>query len=320
MILTVTLNASIDKLLFADNFTVNSVLRAEAVMESAGGKGINVSRAIKHLRGTSTALTLLGGGAGALIARKLEDEGIAYRFVEIEDSSRTCYALIDRVNKTETVINESGPTVTSYEIERFCALFKDALNKASIVVFSGSAARGFDSAIYNNLIVMAKQRGCLTIVDASAQLLERAIEASPHIVKINKAEFNNLIGAGVSTDDSGGDLVTNMRRLQARGVDNIVITDGGDRITALVSDRLIKDGLIIVQPPRINDVLNTWGCGDCVTGAIAYGLDRGMSFVEVLSLAAAAGAANTFSYGAAFFNPLDVDELLHDVKAELDAG
>jgi hypothetical protein len=100
MILTVTLNAAIDRTLAVPNFRLGRRHRAVEQTAIAGGKGVNVARALKALGRPVLAAGAVGGGAGARIIEMLDDEGIANDFVRINDESRMSTAVIDPPRST----------------------------------------------------------------------------------------------------------------------------------------------------------------------------------------------------------------------------
>ena len=64
MILTVTLNSSIDKLYLMDSVHPETVMRVKEVHNSAGGKGLNVSRVAALLNEPVIAAGFTGGFNG----------------------------------------------------------------------------------------------------------------------------------------------------------------------------------------------------------------------------------------------------------------
>ena len=116
MIVTVTLNAAIDRTLTVPNFQRGQRHRASAGVTLAGGKGINVARALKTLGVPVVATGLVGGQTGTRIIEQLSDEAILNDFVHIEGESRTSTAVVDPTGSTYTEINEWGPAVHPEEL------------------------------------------------------------------------------------------------------------------------------------------------------------------------------------------------------------
>ncbi|WP_420266138.1 1-phosphofructokinase family hexose kinase [Candidatus Magnetominusculus dajiuhuensis] len=300
MIITVTLNPSQDKTLRVDGLRLDSICRADILRITAGGKGINVCRAIKRLGGDTIALTLLGGATGGLIASLLKNEGISFQYTPITGESRTCLSLIDSLKKTETIINENGPSVTVPEQQSFKSMYGGAIGKGDIIVISGSAAAGIDSAIFPGLIETAHQRGAATILDASGEFLAAGVKAIPNVLKINKQELAHLAGKPLN---SRAAVIEEMKNLTALGIGRVIITDGGHRTLALSGGEGWQ-----VTPPRV-EPLSTLGSGDCVSAALAMGMERDIPFEAALVEAVAAGAQNTQSYGAGIIDKEGVIKL-----------
>ncbi|MCG6553567.1 MAG: 1-phosphofructokinase family hexose kinase [Candidatus Magnetominusculus sp. LBB02] len=300
MIITVTLNPSIDKTLLLKGLRLNSIARADVLSVSAGGKGINVSRAVKRLGGGTLALTFLGGTAGREIAGLLNHENLAFQHTPIAGQCRTCLSLIDSLKNTETVINENGPVVTRDEIVAFKAMFTAAIGEKDVVAISGSAASGIESGIYYELIETAHKKGAYVVLDASGEALKEGLLALPDILKINKQELQRH--AGVTLRGRGA-VIEQMSRLAEGGIGRVIITDGAHQALALAGSDLWS-----VRPPHVN-AISSLGSGDCASAAIALGIFRRMPFEEILAMAAAAGAQNTLSYGAGFIDRQGVNNL-----------
>ncbi len=304
MIITVTLNPSIDKIILIDDFTLNSVCRGNIINIAAGGKGINVSRAVKILGGKTFALGVTGGETGDLIIKGLKSQGIAFDSITVKGESRICYALIDRKKKTETIINESGPEVPETRISRFIKLYRKMVKTDDIVILSGSAARGFKREIYKELIKIANKKKAKVILDTSGQYLSEAINAIPYIVKVNKAEMK---GASIGSLSKKEPIMKKINTVLEMGVYAIVITHGHKKVYAYT-----KEKHWTVSPPRIKSVSN-WGAGDCVVAGIALSLEKEESFEKALKFGITAGSANSLSYGAGNLNKKKIKGLLKKV-------
>ncbi len=182
MIITVTLNAALDKTLEVPNFTPGRRHRTVAQTTMPGGKGVNVARALKRLGQPVIATGLAGGSTGNRIVESLGDEAILNGFVRIREESRTNTAVLDPTTGMHTEINERGPSVSFQELE----LFRDKLlylaKGASICVFAGSLPRGIEAGVYAGLIREVRRLGGTTIVDTDGDPLRLAVRAEPDVV------------------------------------------------------------------------------------------------------------------------------------------
>src|ERR1700757_2875900 len=159
MIITVTLNAALDKTLEVPSFTLGRRHRTVDQQTMPGGKGVNIARAIKRLGQPVIATGLAGGATGTRIVDALTEESILNSFVRIREESRTNTAVLDPTTGMHTEINERGPAVSPQELE----LFRDKLlylaKGASMCVFAGSLPRGVETDVYAGLIREGKRLG-----------------------------------------------------------------------------------------------------------------------------------------------------------------
>ena len=145
MIVTVTPNAAIDKTLNVANFQLGQRHRCQRGESLAGGKGINVARALKRLETPVVATGLAGGRTGDRIVEDLGLEGILSDFVRISDESRTSIAVVDPTAGALTEVYEWGPAVRPEELHMLTDKLHYLSRVASFVVFSGSLPRDVDA-------------------------------------------------------------------------------------------------------------------------------------------------------------------------------
>ena len=119
MILTVTLNAALDRTVAVPNFRLGHRHRAVESRTFAGGKGVNVARALKLLGRPAIATGLAGPATGSRILEQLTDESILHDFTRIAGESRTNLAVVDPTSGEQSEINERGPEVRPEEIDLF---------------------------------------------------------------------------------------------------------------------------------------------------------------------------------------------------------
>jgi len=166
MIVTVTLNAAIDRTLTVPNFQRGQRHRASAGVTLAGGKGINVARALKTLGVPVVATGLVGGTTGTRIVEELTNEAILNDFVHIDGESRTSTAVVDPTGGTYTEINEWGPAVRAEELEMLLEKLRYLTQGAELVVFAGSLPRDVADDFYAEAIRDLNRRGVpFTVVD-----------------------------------------------------------------------------------------------------------------------------------------------------------
>nr|MBA2439895.1 1-phosphofructokinase family hexose kinase [Thermoleophilaceae bacterium] len=152
MIITVTLNAAIDKTLAVPNFRLGRRHRAVDQTSMAGGKGVNVARVLKALGQPVIATGVAGGATGTRIIEQLTGEAILNDFVRIHEESRMSTAVVDPTSGEQTEINERGPEVSAAELELFVDKLFYLAQGAAICVFSGSLPPGVEPDLYARLV------------------------------------------------------------------------------------------------------------------------------------------------------------------------
>src|SRR5690242_3317347 len=186
MIVTVTMNAALDRTLTVPNFRSGQRHRASGGLTLAGGKGINVARALKRLDIPVVATGLAGGRTGTRIVEELTSEAILNDFVRIADESRTSTAVVDPTAASYTEINEWGPHVEPDELEHLHGKLRYLSSGAEYVVFAGTLPRGVAEDFYADEIRELSRRGIRTVLDSEGEPLRLAIEAEPYLVSPNQ--------------------------------------------------------------------------------------------------------------------------------------
>ena len=308
MIVTVTLNAAIDRTLTVPNFQLNQRHRASAGLTLAGGKGINVARALKSLGVPVVATGLAGGRTGTRVVEELTAEAILNDFVRIEDESRTSTAVVDPTGNSYTEINEWGPEVQAEELD----MLRDKLRYLSIgadyVVLAGSLPRHVDADFYGDLIRELSKRQVPTVLDAEGEPLRLGLEAEPFLVSPNQREAEALVGQEFYEHQDFSFALEHIAELGAR---NVLITNETGCFARLREGR--KTRRYRVLAPQVEPV-SAVGSGDVLlAGYVAAQLD-GRPTEDALRSAVAAGAASTLELGAGRLDPRVASQLTQDVQ------
>src|SRR5579859_1114204 len=310
MIITVTLNAALDKTLEVPNFTPGRRHRTVDQTTMPGGKGVNVARALKRLGQPVIATGLAGGATGARIIEALGDEAILNGFVRVREESRTNTAVLDPTTGSHTEINERGPSVSAMELE----LFRDKLlylaKGASICVFAGSLPRGVEPDIYAGLIRDVRRAGVLTILDTDGDPLRLAMRAEPDVVSPNELEAEELVGHEFNDDHDRAQAVVEMARLGA-GEAIMTVPDG-------CFAQVTEDGAPVLYRVQVQEreVRSRIGSGDAFLAGWVAARYTSRAPVECLRYAVACGAESTQHFGAGLLDPAKVERLLGEVAPE----
>src|SRR5579863_4413931 len=216
MIITVTLNAAIDKSLSVPSFRLGRRHRTVERRALAGGKGVNVARMLKTLGEPVIATGFQGGPTGTQIVAQLAEESILQDFVRIREESRTNTQVVDPTTGEQTEINEQGPGVEASEVEQFREKLLYLARGAAIVVFAGSLPRGIEPDLYAQLVRELRKLEVTTLVDTDGEALRLAVRAEPDVVSPNLVEAEELVGHEFNDDSDRAGAVREMVSMGAR--------------------------------------------------------------------------------------------------------
>ena len=307
MILTVTLNAAIDKRYVVDGFQEGEVNRVVSCTYTPGGKGLNVSKPAAIAGAEVVATGLAGGYAGGYIVNALKEFGIKSEFYLLDRESRSCINIWDTQKQKQTEFLEPGFVVTKAEFQSFMEKYEQLVQKAGVVSISGSVPKGLDGTAYQEIVAAAKKAGKKVILDTSGKLLNMGIEAKPTMVKPNIDEIRMLTG---SRCDSQEELIAAAREIHQAGIEVVVISLGGDG-----SLLVCGEGVYRAVVPKI-DAVNTVGCGDSMIAGFAIGFERGLPITETHKLASAISAAAAMREETGFFVMEDMEKIASQISIQ----
>lgn len=281
-IYTLTLNPAVDRELTVPAIEFDSVLRASAWQVDFGGKGFNVSRMLKSLGTTSTALGFAGGKSGELLRDGLESLGIATDFIWIGGETRTNVSIVTEAHDQYVKVNEPGPTLSFAEQHRLLDQVRALSRPDDWWVLAGSLPPGIAANFYAQLIEIIQSAGAQAILDSSGDALAQGCEAAPFLVKPNDVEIQKITGLPV---DNEVQIRAAARRLGEMGVTNVVVSLGKQGAMLVT-----PDGHGLVKSPKIEE-RNPIGAGDSLVGGLVWGLSQEMPLVDALRWGVACGAA-----------------------------
>jgi len=307
VIVTVTLNAAIDRTLTVPNFQLGHRHRASQGLTLAGGKGINVARALKRLDVPVVATGLAGGRTGTRIVEELTSEAILNDFVRIADESRTSTAVVDPTAATYTEINEWGPHVEPEELEMLLGKISYLARGADMVVFAGTLPRGVDDAFYAEAIRDLNRRQVPVVLDSEGPPLRLGVEADVFLVTPNQREAEGLVGQELGDDE---DYMMALDRIADMGARNVLITAETRSFGLFRADR--KRTLFRADAPLVEPV-SAVGSGDVLLAAFLAARVAEKTVEDSLKIGVAAGAASTLEVGAGRFEPREASRLQSSV-------
>lgn len=299
MIYTVTLNPSIDYIVHVDQLAIGEINRMKSDLKLPGGKGINVSRILKRIDSTSTALGFVGGFTGQFIKDWLQKEEIKTNFTTVEDDTRINIKL---KAAEETEINGLGPDISTNEMTNL----KKTLAKIStgdVVVLSGSKPASIPSGFYQELIEIIRDKGASFVIDTTGNDLMDALPKQPLLVKPNNHELAELYNTKFQSIE---DIFPYGRRLLQEGAQHALVSMAGDGALLFTKDGIYQSNVLK------RSVKNSVGAGDSMIAGFVGNFTKTQDPVEAFKWGVACGSATTFSDDLA--TKEFIDELLPEVE------
>jgi len=305
VIYTVTLNPALDRTLHVESLVPGQSTRIRSEARFAGGKGIDVSRALREMGSDSVALGLVGGFDGKELEGRLLLSGIACRFTHIANETRTNIIIQNESNGTETALLARGPEVQPPELMDFL----DVLEKSpdmSFLIISGSLPPGLTPEVYCRMISIGNERGAKVVLDTAGETLRQSIRAHPAVIKPNRYELAELAGKALPDISAIAGYAAGLLEL----VETVLVSLGDDGIVMVTRDRTVH-----ARPPRVA-VKSTVGAGDCAVAGFVHGMAAGESSMDALRRAVAAGTAATLNAGTGLCRCTDIDVMMKQITLE----
>jgi len=310
MIITVTLNAAVDRTVAVPNFRLGHRHRAVESRTVAGGKGINVARALKLLGRPVIATGFAGGPTGSRLLEQLRDESILTDFTRIAAESRINLAVIDPTSGEQTEINERGPAVSPEEVEVFISRLRYLAEGAKLCVLAGSLPPGAGEGLYARLVKELGERGVAVVLDAEGDAMLEGLRAGASVVTPNEREAEELVGQEFA---DRADLVTGLTELVRLGAGEAAITRP-DGCVAVVGENAGRRFLEVRTEPL--DPVSTVGSGDAFLAGYVAARYEDRPVDECLAYGVACGAESTQHFGAGAVDRNQVERLLGEVHVQ----
>jgi len=307
LIATITLNPSLDQHITVDGLVMDGTNRWSRLHRYAGGKGIDVSRAIHEMGGRTVAYGFIGGPVGRAVEILLDEEEVPFSFTPIQRETRTNFIITDSKTSKQTRIDAPGPHISKSEFERFQRKMLRMRPSPDLIVVGGSLPPGIPSNVYYSIIMEAKTFGVRTILDSDAHWLAEGVKAKPYLVKPNVREAQELLGRELPDEDA---IIKAALDIVDMGIEIAVISRGKDGIIAATNSEVLA-----AIPPEVK-VKSAVGAGDCTIAGLALKLANEESLTSACRLAVALGTAAALTPGTELARRADVVELLPQVKVK----
>jgi 1-phosphofructokinase family hexose kinase len=308
LILTVTMNAALDRTVAVPNFRLARRHRAVESRTVAGGKGINVARALSLLGRPVIAAGFIGGPTGTRVLEQLHEESVLTDFIRIAAETRVNMAVIDPTSGEQTEINERGPAVSPEEVKKLFGRISYLAGGVDLCVLAGTLPPGAGDDLYARLIKDLRERAIPVVLDAEGEAMLAGLRAGASVVTPNEREAEELVGQEFA---DRSDLAQGLTELVRLGAGEAVITRPEGCIAVIEEEG--ERRFLEVQTAPLEPV-STVGSGDAfLAGYVAARYD-GRSPAECLAYGVACGAESTQHFGAGTVDRRQVEHILPSVE------
>lgn len=307
MIVTVTPNPVLDRTLTVAHIIFNEMTRATSSRLDWGGKGFNVSRALQALDVESVAMGFIGGTTGRMLERGLSDVGITTDFVHIVGETRTNIVITDADAERHIKVNEAGPTVQTEELAIFLKRVRERVRPGDIWVLSGNLPPGVPSDFYAQLIALVQAANAKALLDTSGEALRLGCAASPHLVKPNTVEAEEIVGREIASD---ADALDATEFFLSQGIELVALSLGADGLL-LASEQ----HTVWARPPDVQ-ARNPVGAGDALLAGVTWALAQELPLEEIARWGIASGTAAAVREGVSVGTRAQVEALYKQVKTK----
>jgi 1-phosphofructokinase family hexose kinase len=282
LILTVTINPSVDRNVQVDRLVFEDRAYILARSDSAGGRGMNASRVLHSFGAKTLAIVTSGGAIGQRLEKLAAKSGFPVKVVPIHNESRVNLTITDKQGLALR-LNEQGPLITPEELTRVEKAVASRLESAAWLMLCGSIPPGVSTDFYTKLIRMARDRKVKTLLDTDGDALLHGIEAGPSIVSPNQPEAERLLNRALITRVQ---FLEAAARIKAMGAEAVMLSLGGRGVVAVNENQLLE-----VIPPR-TDAVSPLGAGDALAAAYVWAATKRKDFADCVRWAVAAGTAS----------------------------
>ncbi len=282
MVITVTLNPLLEKRFFVNNFEKGKTYRASKSANTAGGKGINVSRQLNLLDIKNIAVFPLGGNKGKTYRQIIENEKLNYFAVSVKSEMREAALIIENKKRITTFIGENIP-IESADVKKIESKIEKMYENSSLILFAGSTPNEEAAEIICKGIKLGNELDKITFLDTYGKHLRKCLESAPFVVHNTVKEVENSLGISLATEEEKTEY---LKSLYSKGIKMAFLTDGEKPTYAIKFGYLYK-----IIPPEIEE-LDATGSGDVFVAGIIHGIEKDNVFNDYVKYATALATVN----------------------------
>lgn len=251
-IITLTLSPAFDTHCHADSLRLEHENLIHMDLCQAGGKGVNISRALVSCGTENLALVVLGEENADSFTKNLDADGVTWEAITVPGRIRENIT-IHVEGSAETRLSFPGFPVTGDLLDRVTEKLLSRVDGDTVVTMTGRVPQGMAVENVMELLRKAARKGAKIVVDSRSFTLDNLKELGPWLIKPNQEEISAYLGREINSLEQ---TLAEAKALHAAGIANVMISMGGDG--ALL---VCKEGAFIAVPPQV-EVKSTVGAGD----------------------------------------------------------
>ncbi|QEC65938.1 1-phosphofructokinase family hexose kinase [Panacibacter ginsenosidivorans] len=298
-IITITVNPCIDKSCSVERIMPEKKLRCGVPKFEPGGGGINVSRAIQKLGGSSLPVFLGGGPVCIMLQQLLEKENIYPHIIPIKDNTRENFIVHETSTGNQYRFGMPGPSVAENELQQ-CIDFIAGL-QADYVVASGSLTPNAPVDFFARIGKVIRYTNTKYIVDTSGDAIKHALQQGIYLWKPNLGELSAYAGYDELSADTAVEAARKV--IAAKNAEVIVVSMGAAGALLVTKDITERFAAPVVKRK------STVGAGDSMVAGIVYSIANGKPLSDAVRYGVMCGTAATMNYGTELCRKEDVEYL-----------
>lgn len=306
-IITLTLNPAFDIHCYLKEFIPFSENLADIISNDAGGKGVNISRALSNSGIKNLAYVLVGSENKDAFLQKLKFDNIDYKAFEVLGRIRENITLHTE-SQPETRISFSGFSADESVIDRLKSELLAENLEDSIITFTGRVPDGIDIEYVKEFLIFLKSKGAKLVIDSRSFLVSDILDVAPWLIKPNEEEIKMYSDIEIKDEKTACEAA---KALKNQGIENVIISLGGNG--AVLS---CDEGVYFAKAPEIS-VVSTIGAGDSMIAGFIGSYINVQSYKEAFKTAVAYGSAACMTEGTKPPDETDIKNLFNDISVVL---
>ena len=302
-IITITLSPAFDIHCHIKAFLPYHENLATVLSRDAGGKGINISRALTRNGVENTAVVVLGEENATDFCQCLAQDNIRIKKISVPGRIRENIT-IHTENAEETRISFSGFSANQDLLKKTEELLNCEIDSNTVVTFTGRVPDGIHLDQAKSFLLRTKDKGAKIVIDSRSFETTDLLDVKPWLIKPNQEEISHYFKREIL---SLQDALDAAKLLHNEGILNIMVSMGGEG-AILVCDQ----GVWAADAPKIN-VLSTIGAGDSSIAGFLFATSKNLSKEQCLKTAVAYGSAACIQQGTRPPSPEDIQNLLQEI-------